>query len=222
MAVTADRPLTVKQTRFAAAVASGKPKTVARRENYIENPAKPKATSRSAAKLAAQPHVAAEIRRLTWLSCPPVDDIRGMREHAVRVLSDLSRSSPSDEVRLKAALALYRIAETTRAAAAPSAPTNEQDKLLASLRKLYTEVQGAAARSEAQEADPLGPEPAPFPTYDDEPIDITLVAEPEPAADPAGPDPGNLDPDPDPNSPGAAVAEARPAPSVAEPQAADA
>jgi hypothetical protein len=172
----------VKQTKFAAHVAAGKPRVAARREVYAESPKYPRATERRAAELAAKPHVAAEIRRLTWLSCPPVDDIRGMREHAVRVLSDLSRSAASEEVRLKSALALYRIAETTRAAAAPSASESDQDRLLASLRKLYTEVRGKTARD--QDADPLGPEPAPLVPYADDPIDIRSLSDPPPAAAP--------------------------------------
>jgi len=173
-AVTADTPLTVKQTKFAARVATGMPKAAARREVYAESPKYPKAARRRAAEMANQPHVAAEIRRLTWLSCPPVEDARGMREHSVRILSDLSRSAASEEVKLKAALALYRIAETTLAAAAPGAAPTDQDKLLASLRRLYTEVQGVASReaSLAREAEPE--EPA---------IDIRAIAAPvEPTA----------------------------------------
>lgn len=145
---TASTPLTPKQTRFAAAVASGTPKVAALRQEYAHDPARKNANSRKAGELAQRPNVAAEIRRLTWLSCPPAGDARGMREHSVRILSDLSRSAASEEVRLKAALALYRIAETTLAAAAPDVAPSDQDKLLASLRRLYTEVQGMAARAE--------------------------------------------------------------------------
>ena len=174
---TVDRPLTVRQTKFAAAVANGTPKAAAHRENYKADGFKsPRAQVRRAADIAKRPNVAAEIRRLTWLSCPPADDIRGMREHSIRVLSDLSRSSPSDEVRLKAALALYRIAETTRAAANPSAEAAEQDKLLASLRRLYVEVQGK--HDKASEA-----EPPPLVRYDDDAIDIDAIAEPAAAED---------------------------------------
>lgn len=179
-AALADRPLTVKQQKFAAAVAGGKPKTVARRENYVETPGFPKATSRRASELAAKPHVAAEIRRLTWLGLPVVDDVRGMREHSVRVLSDLSRSAESEEVRFKAAVMLYKIAETTLAAAGPGVGATEQDKLLASLRKLYTEVQGTKpSPAAATEID------------DDEPIDIQAIAvrEPVPATSPQEPGP---------------------------------
>jgi len=180
---TVDTPLTVKQTKFAAAVAAGVPKVRATvQAGYVPQKVK-SAHERRAADIAARPNVAAEIRRLTWLSCPPVDDIRGMREHAVRVLSDLSRSAVSEEVRLKSALALFRIAETTRAASNPSAEATEQDRLLASLRKLYVEVQGTANKPPArrrQEDDPdadfTGPLPAPLVAYDDEPIDITALA----------------------------------------------
>jgi hypothetical protein len=184
MRVTEDKPLTVKQTKFAAAVAEGKPKTVARRENYSENPKYPKATSRRASELAAKPHVAAEIRRLTWLSCPPADDVRGMREHSIRVLSDLSRTAVSEEVRLKSALALFRIAETTRAASDPRTDDAAQDRLLASLRKLYVQVQGQAARGGDGDTPDIGPV---IPLPEDEPIDITLLAEPVPAPPAAEP-----------------------------------
>ena len=115
--VSPDRPLTVKQQKFARAVADGKPKTVAHRENYAASPPKyRKADQDKAAAMATQPHIAAEIRRLTWLSCPPLADTAGMRSQAVRVIADLSRSAKNESVRLNAALALYRIAEQTRAA----------------------------------------------------------------------------------------------------------
>jgi hypothetical protein len=131
---------------------------------------------------AAKPHVAAEIRRLTWLSCPPADDVRGMREHSIRVLSDLSRSANSEVVRLQSALALYRIAETTRAAAAPHSTTQEQDRMLASLRQLYRSIQGVANDPPRMNAASITGDgvPDPLPNLpivcdQDEPIDITLA-----------------------------------------------
>jgi len=174
---TADSPLTVKQTKFAAKVANGTPKAVAHREVYVSQ-REPKAQQRRALETAAKPNVAAEIRRLTWLSCPPIENTRGMREHAVRVLSDLSRTAVSEEVRFKSALALFKIAETTRAASDPRAEATEQDKLLASLRKLYAEVQGRAG-DDTPDIGPRSREP------DDEAIDIDCIAAPvtqEPAA----------------------------------------
>jgi hypothetical protein len=169
---TVDRPLTVKQTKFAAKVASGTPKAVAHREVYAttEKHHKSKAQGRKALEVAARPNVAAEIRRLTWLSCPPADDVRGMREHSIRVLSDLSRTAASEEVRLKSALALFRIAETTRAASDPRATDTEQDRVLGALRKLYREVQGATTGDGVGD---LGPVPR---APDDEPIDIRAIA----------------------------------------------
>lgn len=177
MSVAEAKPLTAKQQKFADLVAGGKTRTAARREVYVESPKYPKATSRRAVALAEKPNVAAEIKRLTWLSFPPLDNTRGMREQAVRVLSDLSRTAPP-AVRLQAALALYKISETTRAAADPRATDSEQDKLLASLRKLYATIQG-----NVQEVDIDGPDIGPVPKpYDDEPIDIQAIALP---ADPA-------------------------------------
>jgi hypothetical protein len=176
--ITADRPLTVKQTRFAAAVAAGETKSKARRDNYRTTPGYEQANRREAHALAKQPNVAAEIRRLTWLACPPADDIRGMREHAIRVISDLSRSAKSEEVRLKSALALIQIAEHTRAAANPAASNTEQDRILTALRKLYSQAQITAATPPAYD-----PPPEPVCDPDDEVIDIRAIGEPvtEPA-----------------------------------------
>ena len=167
--ITPDKPLTVKQTKFAADVADGQSK---------------------AAAMATQPHIAAEIRRLTWLSCPPLADTAGMRSQAVRVIADLSRSAKSEQVRLNAALALYRIAEQTRAAASPSATTQEQDRLLDGLRALYRKIQATAGNPPAMQA----PAPAASGIFDDQladplpnlpvvadvddPIDITLADQP--------------------------------------------
>jgi hypothetical protein len=173
MPVAEDKPLTGKQRKFAAAVAEGKPKAQAYRENYAVTPGYEVAGRRRALETAAKPNVAAEIRRQVWLTCPPFDDIRGMKEHSVRVLSDLSRSAKSEEVRLKAALALFRIAETTRAAADPRATDREQDKLLDSLRKLYARVNGQV--QEVDDAGDIDIGPTPLPP-DDEPIDIQAIA----------------------------------------------
>ena len=192
--VSPDRPLTVKQTKFAAAVADGKPKAVAHRENYKQSP-NPKyrmADQRTASEMANQPHIAAEIRRLTWLSCPPLADTAGMRSQAVRVIADLSRSAKSEQVRLNAALALYRIAEQTRAAASPSATTQEQDRLLDGLRALYRKIQATAGSPPAMQAPAPAAPPAsifddalrdPLPGLPvvadcDDPIDITLADQP--------------------------------------------
>jgi hypothetical protein len=181
MPVSVDKPLTGKQRKFAQAVAvEGKPKAQARRENYAVTPGYEATNRRRASELAQQPNVASEIRRLTWLACPNLDDVHGMRSQAVRVLSDLSRDSASDEVRLKAALALYKIAETSRAAADPRATDTEQDKLLASLRKLYNTIQGTAAEGDGAPDIDIGPQVRP---PDDDPIDITCIAAPvEPVA----------------------------------------
>lgn len=138
---TVDTPLTVKQTKFAALVANGKSKAQAHREVYVSQ-REPRAQQRRALETAARPNVAAEIKRLTWLSFPPLDDTRGMREQAVRILADLSRSAESEEVRLKSALALYKIAETTEAARDPNRSDAEQDRMLSALRKLYNQIQG--------------------------------------------------------------------------------
>ena len=191
--VSPDRPLTVKQQKFARAVADGKPKTVAHRENYAASPPKyRKADQDKAAAMATQPHIAAEIRRLTWLSCPPLADTAGMRSQAVRVIADLSRSAKSEQVRLNAALALYRIAEQTRAAASPSATTQEQDRLLDGLRALYRKIQATAGSPPAMQAPAPAAPPAsifddalrdPLPGLPvvadcDDPIDITLADQP--------------------------------------------
>jgi hypothetical protein len=174
----ADRPLTVKETRFAAAVAQGKPKAQAHRENYATNPEYASNARKRAVEISRREPVAAEIRRLTWLACPPADDIRGMREHAIRVISDLSRSAKSEEVRLKSALALIQIAEHTRAAANPAATNTEQDRILTALRKLYSQAQITAATPPAYD-----PPPEPACDPDDEVIDIRAIGEPvtEPA-----------------------------------------
>ena len=188
--ITPDKPLTVKQTKFAADVADGQSKAAARRKHYAANPNYVQADRRKAAELAAQPNVAAEIRRLTWLSCPPLADTAGMRSQAVRVIADLSRSAKSEQVRLNAALALYRIAEQTRAAASPSATTQEQDRLLDGLRALYRKIQATAGNPPAMHA----PAPAASGIFDDQladplpnlpvvadvddPIDITLADQP--------------------------------------------
>jgi hypothetical protein len=173
---TVDTPLTVKQTKFAADVANGETRTQARKNHYASSP-EPKyavANRRRASELGKQPNVAAEIRRLTWLACPPADDIRGMREHAIRVISDLSRSAKGEAVRLQAAMALYRIAETTRAASNPRASDAEQDRLLDALRGMYRTLQAQAGDIDLS---PLGVPP----TVDDEPIDIQAIGAPDDA-----------------------------------------
>jgi hypothetical protein len=81
-------------------------------------------------------------------------------------------------------LALYKIAETTRAASAPQIDDAEQDRLLASLRKLYASVH---AGDDALEGPDIGPAP---PAYDDEPIDVRAIALPAPAAGEPG-EPGD-------------------------------
>jgi hypothetical protein len=195
--ITPDKPLTVKQTKFAADVADGQSKAAARRKHYAANPNYVQADRRKAAELAAQPNVAAEIRRLTWLSCPPLADTAGMRSQAVRVIADLSRSAKSEQVRLNAALALYRIAEQTRAAASPSATTQEQDRLLDGLRALYRKIQATAGNPPAMQAP--APATAPAGIFDDQladplpglpvvadvddPIDITLADQPSSLAE---------------------------------------
>jgi len=191
---TADTPLTAKQTRFAAAVANGMPKVAALREEYAHDPARKDANARKAVELAQRPNVAAEIRRLTWLSCPPLDDTRGMREHSVRVLSDLSRTAESEEVRLKAALALYKIAETTRQASDPRTDDSEQDRLLAQLRQLYATVGRRGGKPPAaSDLDPdIGPLPRP---YDDAPIDVRAIAAPAAAAATPAEEPDDLQDD---------------------------
>ena len=190
--VSPARPLTVKQKKFAAQVADGQSKAAAHRANYKQSP-NPKyrmADQRTASEMANQPHIAAEIRRLTWLSCPPLADTAGMRSQAVRVIADLSRSAKNESVRLNAALALYRIAEQTRAAASPSATTQEQDRLLDGLRALYRKIQATAGSPPAMQA----PAPAASGIFDDQladplpnlpvvadvddPIDITLADQP--------------------------------------------
>jgi hypothetical protein len=108
-----------------------------------------------------------------------------MREHAIRVISDLSRTAASEEVRLKSALALLQIAEHTRAAAAPAATPVEQDHIMDALRKLYGQAQLAAARY--QERQPDYAPPPPPPSSDDEVIDIQALGDPlpeEPATPP--------------------------------------
>jgi hypothetical protein len=189
--VSPARPLTVKQKKFAAQVADGQSKAAAHRANYKQSPpGYEMADRRKASEIANQPHIAAEIRRLTWLSCPPLADTAGMRSQAVRVIADLSRSAKNESVRLNAALALYRIAEQTRAAASPSATTQEQDRLLDGLRALYRKIQATAGSPPAMQA----PAPAAGGIFDealrdplpglpvvadvDDPIDITLADQP--------------------------------------------
>jgi hypothetical protein len=183
--------LTVRQKKFAAQVADGQSKAAARRDNYASSPPGYEHNDRQrAANMATQPHIAAEIRRLTWLSCPPLADTAGMRSQAVRVIADLSRSAKSEQVRLNAALALYRIAEQTRAAASPSATTQEQDRLLDGLRALYRKIQATAGNPPAMQAPAAPPasifdealrDPLPgLPVVADcdDPIDITLADQP--------------------------------------------
>jgi hypothetical protein len=120
-----------------------------------------------------------------------------MRSQAVRVIADLSRSAKSEQVRLNAALALYRIAEQTRAAASPSATTQEQDRLLDGLRALYRKIQATAGNPPAMQAP--APATAPAGIFDDQladplpglpvvadvddPIDITLADQPSSLAE---------------------------------------
>lgn len=165
---TADKALTARQTRFAAAVARGEPKAKAHRENYAVNPGYEETAQRKALELAKKPHVAAEIRRLTWLSCPAAEDTKGMHEQGIRVLSDLSRTAKSEEVRFKSAMALVHIAQTTIKAADPRATDDEQSRLLDSLRQLYNRVQTATARGTAPDLK--------LDNCDDEPIDIQALA----------------------------------------------
>jgi len=177
--VSPEKPLTGKQAKFAQAVASGKTRAQARRENYASSPpGYEQSDRRKASELARQPNVAAEIRRLTWLSMPVMDDFRGMRGQAIRVISDLSRTAKSEEVRLRAALALLQIAEHHHAAAAPDATPQDQDRILSALRQLYGQAQLAAAQH--QKANP-GYQPPPMVSDAEEVIDIQALGDPAPA-----------------------------------------
>ena len=55
-----------------------------------------KATTPGALETAKKPNVAAEIRRLTWLSFPPLEDTQGMRGQAVRILANRLASGEID------------------------------------------------------------------------------------------------------------------------------
>lgn len=172
---TADRPLTVKQQKFANGVVAGKAKAKAHRDaGYAQSPPGYEMSDRrKAAELAQRPNVAAEIRRQVWLTCPPLDatGLAGMRAQAIRVIADLSRTAKSEAIRLKAAGMLYQIAETMRAASAPTATDAEQDKLLGTLRGLYRQIEGAAANA-PDLSRPLAPI---APDAGDVPIDITTL-----------------------------------------------
>lgn len=167
-----DRPLTVKQLKFATQVAEGTSKAAAHRANYVHDPKYAKANGRKALDLANKPNVAAEIRRQVWLSMPLMDDIRGMRGQSIRIISDLSRSAKSETVRLQAAMALFQIADKTQAAARPTISNAEQDKLLDSLRGMYRRLEAQAA-----EAPDISPS-VPLPDPDEIPIDIDAIGDP--------------------------------------------
>lgn len=81
------------------------------------------------------------IRAETWLSCPPLGDIAGMRGHAVRVITDLSRFAKNEEMRFKCAMALLQLAEKTERAADPNLSVNEERQVLQNLRKFYSKIE---------------------------------------------------------------------------------
>jgi len=151
------RPLTVKQQKFAALVAAGEPKIKARRAVYkVSDSPDPKhqlAERRRAAMQAGDTVMANEIRRLTWLACPPLEDAIGMRSQAIRVIADLSIGAKNESVRLAAARELLKLAEQLRKAADPAATDREQDRLLEGLRDLYRRIENTAAAAPGLMAD---------------------------------------------------------------------
>jgi len=168
--------LTPNEEGFAADLASGMPKLKAYQNNYTHTPGTQweKQNRETANKIASRPNVAAEIRRLAWLSCPPMEDLAGMRGHALRVMADLARGAKSEEVRLKSALILYKIAETTRQAAHPRAAVEDQNKILETLRGFYAKIQkGADKKYDMTE---MADMPIPLPE-DDSVIDLEALKE---------------------------------------------
>jgi hypothetical protein len=164
-----NKPLTAKQQGFATSVATGKTQTEAMHEHYQVHPTDFKQhTARRASEIAHTPHVAQEIRELTWSSCPNMDDVRGMRGHALRTLFDLSKFAVSEDIRFRCALSLLQISETTRLAAHPKLETKDQDQVLGLLRGFYNKIQQEAKELPAANELLLEEEPA---------IDIKTVGE---------------------------------------------
>jgi hypothetical protein len=169
--LTVDQPLTSHQRGFAASVASGKSQTKAMDENYKVHPTRFRdRTTLQGSETARKPHVAREIRELTWLSCPNMDDVRGMRGHALRVLFDLSQYAISEDIRMRCALSLLQISETTHLAANPKLEAKDQDAVLGLLRGFYNKIQVEAKELPAANELLLEEEPA---------IDIKTVGDEE-------------------------------------------
>jgi hypothetical protein len=146
-----ERPLTVRQRRFAVGVASGLGKTAAHAAAYPNN--MKRSTRETAAKQTAKiPKVAAAIEKLTLELLPPMEDLRAVYQHSLSAIAKLSIESRDDRVRFDCARWLRAECERNQQLACERTPPAVQEELetgrraLAILHALYAQMDQPASQ----------------------------------------------------------------------------
>jgi hypothetical protein len=104
-----DHEPTVKQRKFAAAIADGESKTEAFAKAYsIKQGTKRASVRRQAVAAAERPAVRREVERLLQAALPAHDDIRALHRHAITRIAELARDGePGERLRASIWLAEY-------------------------------------------------------------------------------------------------------------------
>lgn len=178
--------LTVAQRLFAAGIANGKSKAGAYRDAYPHQHMKPAVLRQSAIKAAKRPNVQAEIQRLMsdpilFMACPQASDPAIVRQHAVAIMTQISRCSDM-VMAAHAADWLARYADQLEAqqAAAKARPHEEKQRLLADLRGLYQKALAAPRTPSAPLVETvLEAEPVAGETAASEPASATPMGTPQ-------------------------------------------
>jgi hypothetical protein len=148
------RNLSVRQLKFAAAVAAGKSQVEAYKEAGYAPNGKRETAQRDAKKLARKAEVRASIEKMRRQLLPDPGDVRDIRTHAMAVIVGLSLDAEEEKVRLAAATWLYeetgkQIAEREALEAARTPDRGERivhEEIAQELRMLYLKA-GIPART---------------------------------------------------------------------------
>jgi hypothetical protein len=152
---------TVKQTKFAANMLLGMPKTKAYALAHPDDKSKPRTLRVQAVKAAKTPNVQAELARLANTpiildECPQAGDARAIRGHVLARMLRLSQAS-EPSVQLFALQWLYDYAGTLES---KTDSTSDREQLLSDLKGLYkkalqqTPIVETVAEPAAEPADP--------------------------------------------------------------------
>jgi hypothetical protein len=140
-----ERELSVRQRRFAAEIAAGQSRAKAYAIAYPNQRMKKGSLEVVSKKAAKHPKVKAEIERLLIQLLPPVQDMRAAYEHAFSTVIKLSIESRDDRVRFDCARWLRAEYERQEQLITAVRPEPETERMLATLRALYIQIEGTAA-----------------------------------------------------------------------------